>query len=98
MAGDYKHLKCSKYVICRIYYNGIVLPGVAARSESQGTGDIWNLFPPTGPHVYGHDLHQQGPATHDRLRCSVQQEQVSVELPSSEISLKIPPSLLAPWS
>lgn len=55
----------------------VCFAGVAACSEGQGTGDLWNLFSPTGSHVHGHDLHQQGPAAHDRLCHPVQQEQVS---------------------
>ena len=51
-------------------------PGVAPCSESKGPGNLWHVLPPSGSHVHGHDLHQQGPAAHERLRCPVQQEQV----------------------
>lgn len=54
-----------------------LLAGVAACGEGQGPGDLRHFLPPSGSHVHGHDLHQQGPAAHDRLCDSVQQEQVS---------------------
>lgn len=62
--------------ICLTNYAAPLWAGVAACGEGQGTGDLGNLFSPPGPHVHGHDLHQQGPAAHDRLRHPVQQEQV----------------------
>lgn len=64
-----------KYLQNRSYWL-VFLPGVAPCGQSKGSGDLWHLLPPPGSHVHGHELHQQGPAAHDRLRSSVQQEQV----------------------